>query len=167
MSEARNDTAASTSDRRQEERPANGSPLPDKEVLQLADEAVDRLKLPAFFEEHPDYLQTVHNRLEEIDDEAVNAKVKGEMTFMALSLPLTNGIIHIGSNRRGLREAVDWARVNWIDWPDPLSILTALTLVYIVRRGWEQNRGTDNRAKWARIGERVKMFSEEALPDPA
>jgi hypothetical protein len=170
MSEAENASSAPTTERREQERPANESPLPDPKVLELANEAVGILQLPTFFKDHPDYLQTIHDRLEEIHDDAekVNARkeksVKGEMTFMGRSLPLTNGVIHIGSDRTGLRAAVDWARTTWEDWPDPLSILTALTLVYIVERGWDENKHkADKRGTWARIGARVKMFSEDLL----
>jgi hypothetical protein len=145
-------------------------------MLRAAREAVERLDVKSFIQTH---LTEIFDKLEECEGYARNELVNGDMMFMAFSLPVINGVIHIASNRRDLREASSWVVENWEggEDADQVSILSALTLIYVVGEGYETyvkkyaENPTDSpetrkeklgkRDIWERIYGRVRKLSLE------
>jgi hypothetical protein len=128
--------------------------------------AVELLDLEPFFT--PENLRSIFNKLEECDRYAqASADFNGDMMFIALSLPLVNGIIHIASNRNGLRRATEWVVKEWQEDdkdPDKVSILSALTLIHLAVKGWQRFRDDPTkRNAWKRIIFRVQKLSTERL----
>jgi hypothetical protein len=105
--------------------------------------------------------------LEECDRFAEDADLNGDMMFIALSLPIMNGIIHVGSNRSDLRKAIEWILSKWKTEnkePDKISILSVLTLMYVVAKGWEAHKNDlGKRDIWLRIVSRVRKLSSESF----
>ncbi len=130
-------------------------------------DAIRLLNIEPFFNE--DNLRSIFKKLEECDDYAESADFNGEMMFIALSLPIVNGIIHIASNRNDLRRATQWVVQEWKDGankdPDRVSILSALTLIYLAVKGWQRFRESSKREIWKRIITRVQKLSSERLHD--
>ncbi len=113
-------------------------------------------------------------RIEECDKFAIDAPVNSDMMFLALSLPIANGLIYFATSRERLRIAREWIQTNWHDKDDPISTLAALTLIYIVKRGWrEYHSRADKQDVWVRINRRVEKLkhdTETAVsggPEPA
>lgn len=131
----------------------------------LTKTAVEKLGVEKFIEVHGK--DQIFPKLEDCDKHAENAKVDSDMMFIALSLPVINGIIHIASNPTNLKKAMGWVYENWtkvadVDDPDAISILSALTLLYVSIKGEEANREEpDKKEIWQRILQRVKLFSKE------
>lgn len=133
---------------------------PPPGVLEIAAEAVRRLDVGGFIKEQ---MNPIHRKLEESDAYAESSPVNGDMMFLALSLPITNGVIHIASTREALSEANKWVLEKWEGpHPDPISILSALTLIDIVEEGWKTYKNDpDKREQWKRILRRVGKLSED------
>ena len=137
----------------------------DKKVLKNAADAVAKLDVEQFIEKH---LRSLFQKLEECDNYAESAPVNGDMMFMALSLPIINGVIHIASNRTTLKNAMDWVLAKWKvphKDPDPLSILSALTLIYVVGRGWSEYKDDWETYKKRKEQERGKRSGGEQGAD--
>lgn len=142
-------------------------------MLGVAKQAVEKLDVSSFIQTH---LTQIFDKLEECEGYAKNELVNGDMMFMAFSLPIINGVIHIASNRRSLREATSWVVENWEGGKDAdqVSILSALTLIYVVGKGYEryvkgyaenltdsQKIRDEKRLIWQRIYDRVRKLSLE------
>lgn len=123
-------------------------------------------------------MKAILDKIEDCDQIASSADFNGDMMFIALSLPIANGVIHIASNRRALSHATGWLIKNWEpddeenpdkdrpdkEDPDKISILSALMLIYIVMQGWEEYKSVkDKRKMWERIRIRVQKLSTESL----
>jgi hypothetical protein len=110
-------------------------------------------------------------RLEECDTFAEAAPVNSDMMFLALSLPIANGLIYFGTSRDRLRRSREWAAEKWPQQDDPISTLAALTLIYIVKMGWHRFRSEPEKSQiWSRINgrvEKLKQDSESPPPDAA
>lgn len=148
--------------------PASGRPterlmgnIVDAATARAAAEAVELLEIKPFFNAH---METIFTKLEECDSYAQSADFNGDMMFIALSLPVINGMIHIASNRKALNKAMDWVISQWKEDPDRISILSALTLIYTATKGLEKY-GDDpqKQAVWKRITSRVQKLSTETL----
>ncbi|HVR09901.1 MAG TPA: hypothetical protein VMW75_17790 [Thermoanaerobaculia bacterium] len=109
---------------------------PLRQALKVADTAVEKLGIKAFIKDH---LKDITGRLEECENAAQNAPVDSNMLFVALALPILNGVIRIASNRTKLQDAMRWATHEWRgdgqadpgDF-DAIAILSSLTLIYVV-----------------------------------
>lgn len=118
----------------------------------------DILGAQDFIESHQD---EIFERLEEFDSRTKNSE--GDIMFIAETLPLTSGIVHLGSTADNFKKAKAWVRTNLPD-SDTVSILSALTFLYLVDRGWQKfsksNELTKSGAKrseaWERICRRTK-----------
>jgi hypothetical protein len=85
------------------------------------------------------------------------------MIFMALSLPIINGIIHVGSTRKDLVSASEWIRGKWQSMEgeklDAIPTISALTLIYIIAKAWSRYRNDPARHEiWDSIRDRVQML---------
>ena len=136
-----------------------GEGISVEEIERIAEEAVEKLEVAnAIHLER----KALFSRIEECDKFASGAPVNPDMMFLALSLPIANGLIHFATSRQALKEARDWVRNNWRDQehePDPVSTLAALTLIYIVEQGYkEYKRDRERKETWKRIKERVEKL---------
>jgi len=114
-----------------------------------------------------DHIDPIYSKLEECEEDAKRAPVNSDMMFLALALPVINGVIHIASNPTALRDAMDWVTSKWAEPkrepPDAVSILSALTLIYIVYTGYmryKQDEDHEKKEKWLSIWTRAKKLAE-------
>jgi hypothetical protein len=122
------------------------------------------LNLGDFFKRHRDHIL---DKLEDSDAAAQRVEKNQDMIFFAESLPIINGLIHVGTTREELNKAIDWVKQNWGDKVDPLIVLSALTFIYVAETGAElaENPPQDKDAKmrdkevWKRINARVKKLA--------
>ena len=122
------------------------------------------LNLGDFFRRHRDHIL---DKLEECDSVAQQAEKNQDMIFFAESLPIINGLIHVGTTREELNKAIEWVKQNWGDKVDPLIVLSALTFIYVAETGaaLAENPPTEAGAKvrdrvvWNRINARVKKLT--------
>jgi hypothetical protein len=111
-----------------------------------------------FFEKHK---ESIYERLEECDDIAKKAVAKDDMMFIAESLPIINGLIHVGSKRKDLNKAIDWVRKEWGGEADPIIVLSALVFIYIADQGVKEFRNSEDQEErmiWTRIEKRVQKL---------
>ena len=103
--------------------------------------------------------ELIYQRLEECDRIAKNAVTNADMLFFAESLPIINGIIHVGSTREELNKATDWVRENWEgSEAQPRIVLSALLFRYVTKEGAKEFTNSviqSKRDAWNRIDERV------------
>jgi hypothetical protein len=122
----------------------------------------DILGAKNFIESHQD---EIFERLEEFDSRTTNSE--GDIMFIAETLPLTSGIVHLGSTADNFKNAKAWVRTNLPD-SDTVSILSALTFLYLVDKGWQNFSKSDELTKsgakrsevWERICRRTKKVLE-------
>lgn len=140
------------------------------ETARAAVTAVRKLKITPFLKAHEERIFT---KLEECDGYASNADFGGDMMFIALALPVINGIIHVASTRDNLEAASDWVVKEWGEGPknpEKVPILSALTLIYVVAIGWDkyehpapdQSIAEGKKVIWERILNRVQKLSSPA-----
>jgi len=132
----------------------------DPVIARFAQEAVEELGVKQFIN---DYEEPIYDKLLECDSYAETAKVNSDMMFIARSLPVINGIIHIASNRERLSRAMRWVEKNMEESePDAISILSALTLIYVAVQGEIKRKDRiEEREAWRRILRRVRRFSSD------
>lgn len=140
--------------------PAESAGPPSRRVRKIAEQAVQELGIRSFIDNH---LKEITRRLEECESAAQNAPVDSDMLFIAMSLPILNGVIHIASNQRNLRKAMEWATKTWGGESDPgefdpISVLSALTLIFVVCEGWVKNQSSP---VWNKIVSHIKELSKE------
>jgi hypothetical protein len=131
-----------------------------------AREAVDQLGLIDFIKAHK---ALIYEKIKECDKRVEDAKKEGkgefygDMTFIATCLPLAAGIVHVGSTLDKFKEAQN-SLGKGLGLLDPTSVLSALTLLYLVQTGWENNKEDET---WKRIRQRVVRFLESQGPSPS
>jgi hypothetical protein len=148
---------------------------PPRRMCEIAAEAIDRLGVRDFIGKH---LGDITERLKECESAAQNAPVDSDMLFIALSLPILNGVIHIASNRENLQRAIAWATHKWRGHPgaaprkrkkdfDPISILSSLTLIFVVcegskaRSAGEKKKDKGNDQLWKDIVKHIRDLGKE------
>jgi hypothetical protein len=106
--------------------------------------------------------ERIYDRLEECDRIAKNAVTNADMLFFAESLPIINGIIHVGSTREELNKATDWVRENWEGQEaQPRIVLSALLFRYVTKEGAKEFADSTIQRKktaWHRINDRVSRL---------
>lgn len=132
-------------------------------VDDVAAKAVSLLDVTEFIRRNIDGL---YDKLEESDRLAAGSPMNDDVMFVALSLPAVQGIIQFASSRKDLDVAMKWVKDHWKDKshdPDPMSILSALTLIYIVEEGVKRYEQDAERKKtWSRIRGRLGALKDEA-----
>jgi hypothetical protein len=104
-----------------------------------ADDAVKQLNIADFIRANEG---AICGQLEQIDSRVSKAAegntlgLNSDADFIAQSLPLINGVILVGSNRQNINAATTWVKEQRPD-ADPISLLSTLTLVYIVKQARE------------------------------
>lgn len=147
-------------------RPSASDPLKDP-VFKTAAALVRELGAAEFVRLYGD---TLHSKILESDTFAENTPGNGDMMFMALMMPITNGIIHLSADRQTIEGRLRWVRRRWKRHPDPHSVLSLLMLAYVARTGWDANSEGPRRKQWNRVLERVRHLSrgisdeDEAAP---
>src|SRR3990172_2887136 len=108
--------------------------------LERAAEAVEkRLKAGRFIEGHKGII------FEKLEDNyrRVKDRDQAQLMFFATSLPLAGSIIQLGTTAEDFRRANEWVRESLPD-ADPVAILSTLTLIYVVNKGWEEAAASDD-----------------------
>ncbi|HEY0379059.1 MAG TPA: hypothetical protein VGC87_19240 [Pyrinomonadaceae bacterium] len=130
-----------------------------KKARNLYDSAVvmeKLLGLRKFFLEHD---ELIYAKLEDCDEDAQKGVNNIDMLFFAQSLPIINGIIHVGSTREDLNTATEWVKENWKgSAAQPRIVLSALLFLYVTKQGVQRfANSTDKNQQliWRRIDERV------------
>ncbi|HEU4560776.1 MAG TPA: hypothetical protein VFS20_23190 [Longimicrobium sp.] len=137
---------------------------PPMQLLQLATEVVNDLGVVEFLNKHE---QTLYERLKEAHEYANKVDETsgggGDIQFMSAVLPITNGIIHIASDRQRIKSAL--GRLKDQEATDPIASLSALTLIYFVTDGWTDHKGrATEKEQWLHIMERVKRTAAGRSP---
>jgi hypothetical protein len=132
--------------------------------FETAQKAVEKLGLIEFINAHK---TLIDEKIRACDAHVMASEATGDtfgdMTFIATCLPLAAGIVHVGSELKLFQDAQNWVRED-LELPDSTSVLSALTLLYLVQKGWEENLRDP---AWIRIHGRVKRFlSSEILTEP-
>jgi hypothetical protein len=136
--------------------------MPEGMIYKKAKEAVEeRLKAQEFIEQHR---PEIYARLEECDRRVVTAKDlaggEADVIFIAECLPMVAAILHVGSTLRNYREGVKWISDSLPD-ADPVTVLSALTFLYIVEHGQVDARPDEAKMEvWRRISNRVSRLLE-------
>jgi hypothetical protein len=108
--------------------------------------------------------ERIYERLEECDRIATAAVTNADMLFFAESLPIINGIIHVGSTREELIKATDWVKENWEGGEaQPRIVLSALLFRYVTKEGAKEFTNCTKQSKkeaWSRIDTRVSRLLE-------
>lgn len=83
-------------------------------------------------------------------------------SMAAAALPLAGRILLAGSSPADFRRAVEWVGAI-LPAADPVSVLSALTLIYLVDRGRASAWGNPNRAQaWERIDREIESLLKSA-----
>jgi len=123
--------------------------------LERAAEAVEkRLKAGRFIESHKAII------LGKVEDNYRRVKDgdQAQLMFFATSLPLAGSIIQLGTTAEDFRRANEWVRESLPD-ADPVAILSTLTLIYVVNKGWDEATASDDDEKkiiWNEMAELVQ-----------
>lgn len=149
-----------------------------EQELKKAKEAVQELGVVNFINTNQDL---IYRKLEDCDirvfkaqkqqniksGESCIAGYECDIMFIADSLPLVTGIVNLGSET--LNNAKQWVR-ELVPDADPISVLSALTLLYIAEKGYRKYQQDNTLIKgaeylgehasrkevWKRIYTRVK-----------
>jgi hypothetical protein len=130
------------------------------EVDDVATEAVSLLDIEEFIEKNLDIL---YEKIEEVDR---TVPQNDDVRFAALSEQLVRTVIYFASGRNESRQAIAWVNEQWknkTENPDPMTILSMLTLMYIVKQGMKQS-DPKRQQTWKRFNVRLASVSE---PDDA
>jgi hypothetical protein len=143
------------------------SAKPSDKILELATKMVQVLDVVPFLEK---YSPDLYQKLREADEYAESAPGNSDMMFMTSSLPISNGVLHIASNRIAVSQAIEELKKEWRGpqpHTDAISILSALTLIFLVVKGWadHQNSTRERREQWIRILKRIKRWTEDMAVD--
>ncbi len=123
----------------------------------------DDLDLEAFFNRHQDHIL---DKLEECEETAEKAKSNRDMIFFAESLPIIDGLIQVGTTRDEYKKALARIRADWGEEIEPANVISALTFLYVARRGQEiaeygGAKKPRDKTLWNRITARVKKLEPE------
>jgi hypothetical protein len=134
-------------------------------MLESAQEAVKLLGLEDFINDNK---VPIYKQLEDCD-ERVKVGPDGldpDAAFIAQSLHMISGVIHVGSTRANFDEAASWVKRPDIH-AEPTSLLSTLVLFYVVYQGWQDaNASSDEtkKARWNSIYQRAKWLYEKRKP---
>jgi hypothetical protein len=128
-----------------------------KEVDDIATEAVRRLDIDGFIGKN---LDTLFEKLEEADR---SAPPDDDIRFVALSEQMVRTVIYFASGRKEALDAMAWVREEWKGKtrdPDPMTILSMLSLMFIVKEGMKQS-DANRQETWRRFSKRLAAVTEE------
>ncbi len=133
-----------------------------------AEKVVEDLGIDGFINEH---WPMIWEKLRECEEYAkASLKFGGDMIFISMAIPLVNGIIHLGSDRRRLASTTEsmsevWKRVSMTPAPDRIPAISALTLIYIITKGWKGarklKRDDPEKELWKRMQRRVQRLCSD------
>jgi hypothetical protein len=119
-------------------------------ALQEATQAIqiveELLRVDGFIEENK---QLILDRLQEIYG-AVTAQKQASSMFIAGSLPLVSGVIHVGSTVDDFARASAWVR-DKSPKEEPVNVLCRFVLVHLAELGWREaleSNDDQKRAIW-------------------
>jgi hypothetical protein len=133
----------------------------------IAKDAVERIGIASRIEE---MRKPLHEQLRRCESIASASAVDADTMFFSLALPVVHGLIQLTTSRPRLAKGVAWVHENWPgsdDAVDPLAILTALTLLYVVRSAVEHADSEREEREWRRIYARVARLIDDGHPIPA
>jgi hypothetical protein len=132
------------------------STLPDP-VNDIATEAVRRLDIAAFISKN---LDTLYEKLEEAER---SVAPDDDIRFVALGEQVARLVINFASGRMNAFDAIAWVREAWKGKardPDPMTILSMLSLMYIVEEGIKQQHDPARHEAWSRFRRRLAAVSK-------
>jgi hypothetical protein len=138
---------------------------PGERMLKNAEEAVRLLGLEGFIKDNK---APIYQQLEDCD-ERVKVGPSGldpDASFIAQSLHMIGGVIHVGSTRAHFDEAAVWVKRPHAH-AEPTSLLSTLVLVYVVDQGWRDANASNDEAKkvrWNSIHRRAEWLCEKQEP---
>ena len=130
---------------------------------------VAKLKIDGFIEAH---WEEIERRILDVESRVAEAKQRGmdqgaNVIFVAECLPFVAGIVHVGSTLDRFREAKKSVGAE-LPNTDAVSVLAALTFLYIVGKGKELAEGDPGKLKkWQSIQHRVDSLLEPLTPPTA
>jgi hypothetical protein len=124
--------------------------MPNSE-FETAKETVKNLELVDFIQSHK---PLIYEKIRDCEERVSREPAHGDMTFIATCLPIAAGIIHMGTKLDSFKKAQEKLSAQ-LRLPDSTSVLSALTLLYVVHTAWEDNKGDP---VWERIHNRVQRF---------
>jgi hypothetical protein len=96
---------------------------------------------------------------------AADSAVDSGGSMVAWVLPLAARVALAGSSEADFRRAVAWVRAA-LPAADPVSVLSALTLIYLAHHGQEEASADPHRVQlWQRIGWEIESLLESAAPE--
>lgn len=102
------------------------------DIIKKSSEAVeDQLQCNGFISKH--WGDIYQNLVDIYNKVAANQKEGREILFIAETLPIMSGIVHVGSSLKNFQKASKWVS-GMIPDTDPAAILSALTFIYIVNQ---------------------------------
>jgi hypothetical protein len=110
-----------------------------KTIADAAELVVVNLEIEEFI---ADRWSQISNKLRECDEYAVTAKTFGSnMMFLSMAIPLVNGVIHVGSKSERLSATTtlieDLRKTIGLSYdPQRIPVISALTLIYLIVKGW-------------------------------
>jgi hypothetical protein len=132
-----------------------------KKMLHSAEEAVDLLVLRNFVRDNKN---AIYKQLEDCDARVSQGPsgLDPDAAFIAQSLPLISGVIHVGSTRENFEAAATWVQKQ-SPHAEPASLLSTLVLLYVVDQGWQDadvSKDADKKTQWGRIYQRAQWLCE-------
>jgi hypothetical protein len=134
-------------------------------VYEQADTAVaDKLKIDGFIEEHWDEIE---KRVLDVESRVAGMGQGANVIFVAECLPFVAGIVHVGSTLDKFRDAKKWVEAQ-LPHADAVSVLSALTFLYVVDKGKELAKADPEKLKkWQSIQRRVNSLLDPPNPPTA
>jgi hypothetical protein len=107
------------------------------------------------------YKMKIYDRLENCQVQVAGDAATESQSFFTESLPLISSIIHIGSSRVKFIKAIEHIKETWPN-ADPDFLLSALTVIYLVRKHQDvlttSLKNEQEMARWERISQDLEML---------
>ena len=129
-----------------------------------------------FIDEHWDEIE---KRVLDVETRVADMGKGGNVIFVAECLPFVAGIVHVASTLDNFRTAKDWVKAV-LPEPDAVSVLAALTFLYLVEKGKEEGKklaegdpeklekaDPEKLKKWESIRQRVDSLLQPPKPPTA
>jgi len=133
-----------------------------EKMLDSAKEAVGLLGLTKFIDDNK---EAIYDQLEDCNERVrkVPIGLDPDAAFIAQSLGMIGGVIHVGSTRKNF-DAAAGSVLPPGTHAEPMSVLSTLVLLYVVHKGWRDpdvSKDAARKARWDTIYKRTKWLCEK------
>jgi hypothetical protein len=133
-----------------------------KKMLESAQKSVELLGLTKFIDDNK---KAIYEQLEDCDARVSKVPIglHPDAAFIAQSLGMIGGVIHVGSTRKNFDAAAAWV-LPPDTHAEPMSVLSTLVLLYVVEKGWRDpdvSKDAAKKARWDTIYKRTKWLCEK------